>query len=93
MNGFLFLRSRTSVVWLILIVSTLVSWWLGADHGFSADGRRIAVSIVIIVAFAKVYLIGQHFMELRHAPVALNTVFNGWVVAIATAMISVYTFA
>jgi hypothetical protein len=67
--------------------------WLGADHGFSDEARKFAVSIVIAVAFVKVFLVGRHFMELRTAPILLNLVFGGWVLGVAGSMIGVYLLA
>ena len=43
------LRSSITVVWLVLIVATLTSWWLGTDHGFSNEDLAIALVATTIV--------------------------------------------
>ncbi len=34
------------------------------------------------IAALKIRLVGMHFMELRHAPLALRIAFHGWIVAV-----------
>lgn len=83
--------ARTHVagaVWLVLVVATGLSWWLGADHtgGLATIG-------VLAVAFFKVRLIGLHFMELRGAPTPLRAMFEGYVVLVPVALAVVYLVA
>lgn len=87
-----FVRSNrdAGAVWCVLVLSTLVSWWLGADHGFGHDGLRLATCIVIGVAFVKVALVARYFMDLQHAPVVLNLVFNAWVVGVCALCMTLY---
>ncbi|WP_028933683.1 cytochrome C oxidase subunit IV family protein [Pseudonocardia spinosispora] len=81
-------RSRATLVWAGLFLATLLTWWLGTDHGLTgATGRRIATGIVLVVAFAKIRFVGLDFMELRSAPRWLRTVFEGWVALFATATV------
>ncbi len=70
------LRSRITLVWLLLIGLTLLSWWLGTNHGLGADRHTAAAIVVMVVAFAKVRLVGRYFMELRDAPRPLLLVFE-----------------
>lgn len=75
-----------TVVWLVLMVATLVSWWLGDGHG-STD---VAAITVILTGFAKVALIGDHFMELRTAPPQLRWAFMGWCLVVPAALLGIY---
>lgn len=72
--------------WLALVGATLVSWYLGDGHG----APQFATVMVIAVAFAKVYVVGHSFMELRDAPTPLRRVFGGWVLIVCLALIALY---
>ena len=65
-------RNRAGFSWLILIVATVFSWAVGAEHGTGS----LAAVVVLAIAAIKVRLVGLDFMELRHAPVALRTMFE-----------------
>ncbi len=82
------LRHRITAVWSLLIAATLLSWWLGTDHGLGSN--TAATLAVIAVAFFKVRCIGLYFMELRHAPIALRLVFEGYVVVVCGVVIGLY---
>ena len=84
------LRGPVARVWALLIAATTLSWVLGAHHGLLVDSRRVATVGVLVIAFAKVHLVGMHFMELGRAPRALSWTFNGWVVAVCTIIIGLY---
>jgi len=75
-------------VWLFLAAATVLSWWLGADHGLGSGEAVIAV--VLVIAFVKAWFVGQWFMELRTAPASLNAWFYAWLVACATAVVVLY---
>jgi caa(3)-type oxidase subunit IV len=81
------LKSRISVVWLVLIAATLISWRVGTDHGLQA---HLATTIVLLVAFIKVRLVGLYFMELRGAPLPLRAIFEGYCVAVCAMVIVIY---
>jgi hypothetical protein len=84
------LKTRTTAVWLVLIVATLVSWRIGTDRGLHAS---LATAVVLIVAFVKVRFVGVYFMELRDAPVWLRTVFEGYCLVVCTGLIVMYLAA
>jgi hypothetical protein len=84
------LKTRTTAVWLGLIVATLVSWRIGTDHGLHAS---LATAVVLVVAFVKVRFVGVYFMELRDAPAWLRTVFEGYCLVVCTALIVMYLAA
>lgn len=82
------LRNRISVVWVVLILLTVVSLWVGTDHG--VDDVQVAGVAVLVVAFTKVRFVGLYFMELRHAPVPLRLIFEAWCVAVCGVVLGMY---
>lgn len=61
--------------WGILMGLTVVSWWLGADHGV---GPILVTVAILVIAFAKALLVGASFMELGKASAVLQMVFGAW---------------
>jgi hypothetical protein len=82
------LRSRISVVWLALIGATSLSWWLGAGHGIGSES--VSSLVVILVAVSKQALVGSYFMELRHAPVALRSMFAGYCLTLCGLLLGMF---
>ena len=80
-------RNRTTVIWLILVAITAISWETSVGH---ADADRFVTLAVLVVAFVKMRLIGLEFMELRHAPLPLRLLFEVWVVGVGTAIVALY---
>ena len=87
-STFTFVRSRAGVSWLVLIVATLLSFALGADHGTGS----IMVVVVIAIAAIKVRLVGLDFMELRSAPLPLRLAFEGYCVGLWAMLSGLYLF-
>jgi hypothetical protein len=85
---FQFVRNRAGLSWLILIVATLVSFTVGAEHG---TGSAI-VLVVLGIAAIKVRLVGLDFMELRHAPILLRALFETYCVLLWTVLSGLYLF-
>jgi len=79
------LRTRTSAVWLLLTVATVLSWALGTHRG-------LAIAILVI-AFVKIRFVGLYFMELRGAPPALRAVFETYCLAVLLMLSAMYLFA
>jgi hypothetical protein len=73
-SAFTFVRGRAGVSWVVLIMATLISYALGADHGTGS----VMVVVVLGIAAIKVRLVGLDFMELRSAPVPLRAAFEGY---------------
>jgi hypothetical protein len=84
------LRTSSTAIWAVLVLATAVSWWLGAHHGVSSGSSTAAAVAVVIIAFIKVALVGDHFMGLRDAPVALRLIFHVWVVTVCTTLVVFY---
>ena len=76
------IRTAATPVWLALMALTALSLAVGGAHGTTV--------LVLAVAFVKVRFIGMYFMELRHAPLALRLLFDGWVVVVWAGLIVLY---
>lgn len=85
------LQTPIGAIWVVLMAATALSWWLSNHDGRSATTS--ATVVVLAVAFAKAHLIGRWFMELRDAPMPLRLAFDGWVFAVAGALIALYLMA
>jgi hypothetical protein len=83
-----FVRGRAGLSWVVLIVATLVSFALGADHG---TGSVLAV-VVLGIAALKIRLVGLDFMELRSAPVPLRIAFEGYCAGLWALLSGLYLF-
>ena len=84
------LRNAITVIWGILIVATLTSWWLGTDHGFKNED--LVGSLVLLVAFIKVRFVGLYFMEHRHSPIPLRIIFEVWCLVVCSTVIGMFLF-
>lgn len=84
------LRTRTSLVWLVLVVATVVSWALGTSHGIGTDDPRFNSAVILVIAFIKVRFIGMYFMDLRDAPLALRGVFELYCAAVCLGVLAFF---
>ncbi|HTF54750.1 MAG TPA: cytochrome C oxidase subunit IV family protein [Pseudonocardia sp.] len=85
------LQSRVTVIWLVLVAATLLSFWLGTDHGLASVTSRSV--LIFMVALIKVRFVGLYFMELKNAPLALRALFETYCVLVCAALISFYLFS
>lgn len=83
------LHVRSTLVWIVLVSATIVSWAVAADHKTDAG---VAV-LVVGIAAGKVRLIGLDFMELRHAPWPLRFAFEGYCLALFSLLAGMYLWA
>jgi hypothetical protein len=81
-------RARTSVVWLLLVAATALSWKL--SHGLGLADPQDAGCAVLVVAFIKVRLVIMDFMEIRGAPLAMRLAGETWVLLMAAVLIALY---
>ena len=89
------LLKPASAAWLLLMLATCLSWWLGQGHGFNApqtSDYRLISSGLILIAFIKVRIVIRYFMEVRQAPLALKLVCDAWVVLVCGTIIYLYWF-
>ncbi len=85
------LRSNVTVVWLVLIAVTAVSWWFGMGPWENQpDHWPTATSLMLVLAFIKVHLVMRYFMEVRTAPVLLKRICDVWVIAVCAAVLAMY---
>ena len=83
----MFCNAETAV-WAALVVATLLSWWLGTNHGLNdADA---ASTLILAIAFLKARFVGAYFMDLRRAPPGLRRLFDGWCVVMCTALAGMF---
>jgi len=80
------LRARSTFVWLALVIVTIVSWAVGADHEV---GSGIAV-LVLALAVIKVRFVGLDFMELRTAPLFLRGIFEAYCIILWMVLAGMY---
>lgn len=84
-------RAALLYVWAGLTAATVLSFWLGTDHGISSAAVRNIV--LLIVAFIKVRFVGLYFMELKSAPWALRGLFELYCVAVCLTLVNLYLFS
>lgn len=85
---------RSSAIWLLLMIATGLSWWLGTGRGVvETSGNPTAWAGLMLIAFVKVRWILLDFMELRTAPLVLRLLFEAWVVAVCGTIIVNYLIA
>jgi len=82
-------EKRLMVVWLILAAVTILSWWLGAEQGDASPSAGVAYAALFIAA-AKVRVILGEFMEMRHAPKALQLAMDGWLLLLFGGLALIY---
>lgn len=82
--------ARTTAIWLILILASFLTWWLGTNDSRDQLSDRVMIAAVVVIAFLKAYLVGMEFMEVRGAPVVLRGLLTGWVGLLAVAVPALY---
>lgn len=86
-------RYKMTIVWLILAAVTALSWWLGTNHGAHTDQNHFRTTVgVLVLAFIKVRLIIQYFMEVRTAPWPLRLISEIYVVGACATVLTLYVF-
>lgn len=77
---------RVTSVWAILIIATLLSWFLKGD----AVSARVGATAVILIAAFKINLVVGHFMELKWQPRPFRIVVSVWLALVTTIIIGGY---
>lgn len=77
------LRNRVTLVWLLLVGATLISF----ESGTSGHSRG-ARAFVLAIAFAKAVAVGREFMELREAPRWMLLAFQAWAAIICAVLVA-----
>jgi hypothetical protein len=86
-----YLRNASTPIWMLLILATGLSWWLG--HGpEAADSRPYAATGLVIIAAIKIRLVVRCFMEVHNAPLVLQRVMDAWLLAMCAGILGTYWF-
>jgi hypothetical protein len=81
------LRKPVSIVWAALMLATCASTWLLSKNSVTPEVATVAI---MLIAAVKVRLVNRHFMEVRRAPMALQFVCDGWLLAVTVLIVTVY---
>jgi hypothetical protein len=81
---------RITVVYLVLAFATILSWFLGTEEAVSHEA--LVGSIVVVIAFVKLRLVGIHFMEIGRAPTPLRVVFETYVFGVLAVVLGLFLF-
>lgn len=68
---------RSTLTWVVLLVATAITYWLG-ESGTAGEIGSLAVYTMFGLAFIKGRLVVYDFMELRHAPMLWKLLLLGW---------------
>lgn len=82
------IRAAT-LAWVVLVGATLLAAHFAHTARHGLGGARLAVAGIIVTAFAKIWLIGFQFMELRTAPHLLRRAFDLWIIVITTTLLTI----
>jgi hypothetical protein len=89
-----FLHHPATGVWLLLVIATLVSWWLGVAHGLHTVLNPAAITGgVMMIAFIKVRFVIRYFMEARDAPLPVRLIGDAWIAGVYATLMCIYVFA
>ena len=72
--------------WLVLLIATGITWWLG-DVGAAGTGAILAM---LAIAFIKGRLVILEFMELRGAPLMWRLLLEGWLILVSGLILLAY---
>ena len=81
-------ESRLNRAWLLLLVITGVTFWMG-ESGSSASSLAVAL-VVLGLAFVKGMLVALEFLELREAPALWRWLIAGWLVLVLGLIVLAY---
>jgi heme/copper-type cytochrome/quinol oxidase subunit 4 len=85
--------SRLRLTCALLTGVTLLSWWLGIRNGESSFSSDAVTSIaVLLIAALKVRVILWEFMELRHAPAALQRIADIFLTALIAVLLGLHAY-
>jgi hypothetical protein len=84
--------SRITRIWLLLLLLTAVSWWLGRAGDWLVQGHRNMGLVIVVLAFVKIRFVILDFMEVRNAPIAMRAACETWVVAVCAAILMLCRF-
>ena len=80
------LKNPAHRAWLILILATMLTWYLGE---VGAAGT-LSIVAMLVIAFVKGRLVILDFMELRGAPLIWRALLEGWLVLVSSLILLAY---
>jgi cytochrome c oxidase subunit IV len=83
-------RSPLTIVWAFLTTITIASSFISLDGGAAHQINAVVTAAVLLIAAVKAYLVIQHFMEVRAAPLWLKLTTGGWVLGLFTLLLGFY---
>lgn len=92
------LRNSLTYVWLFLVGTTLVSWWLGTGRSVvGGEAPVLALDFtltvgIVLIAVVKTRFVIWHFMEVRHGPAWLRWVCDSWLAFLAVTVVALYRY-
>ena len=81
-----FFLNPANRAWLVLLVATGATWWLG-EVGAAGIGAIVAM---LAIAFTKGRLVILDFMELRGAPLMWRLLLEGWLILVGGLILLAY---
>jgi len=72
--------------WLVLIIATALTWYLG-EVGAAGTAAIVAM---LVIAFVKGRLVILDFMELRSAPLMWRLLLEGWLILVSGLILLAY---
>ncbi len=76
-----------NVLFVVLVAATLLTWLLGVE---TATSHTVAGAGALAIGFAKLRLVGVHFMEIGGAPALLRIVFESYVAVTFAVLLALY---
>lgn len=80
------LKNPAHRAWLVLLVATGITWYLG-EVGAAGTGAIVAM---LLIAFVKGRLVILDFMELRGAPLMWRLLLEGWLILVSGLILLAY---
>ncbi len=81
-----FLKNTAHRAWLVLLIATALTWYLGV---VGAAGTW-AIVTMLLIAFIKGRLVILDFMELREAPLMWRLLLEGWLIFVSSLILLAY---
>ncbi|NMG16947.1 cytochrome C oxidase subunit IV family protein [Aromatoleum bremense] len=81
-----FFLNPANRAWLVLLVATGATWWLG-EVGAAGTGAILAM---LAIAFIKGRLVILDFMELQGAPLMWRLLLEGWLILVGGLILLAY---
>ncbi len=86
------LKRSVNAIWLLLLLATAVTWWLG-ESGQVGTGSIAPVLVIFAMALLKGWYVVLDFMKLRSAPVLWRRLLQGWLVLVIALILLAYWIA